>query len=132
MIGLAREIEGLYHLVAPVMQDRGNNTNMNIATVNKSKAVNKLDLKHFCFGHTSFDRIKPLIVDTDGISYNPQIPCDICHIAKQGKLPLLVSTSISNKPFDLVHMNIWGPTSTTSLDGHRYFLTIVDDYSSFT
>nr|KYP76442.1 Retrovirus-related Pol polyprotein from transposon TNT 1-94 [Cajanus cajan] len=29
-------------------------------------------------------------------------------------------------------MDIWGPCSTTSLNGHRYFLTIVDDNTRYT
>ena len=34
----------------------------------------------------------------------------------------------SNKPFNLIHDDIWGPISHISLHGHKYFLTIVDDY----
>ena len=34
--------------------------------------------------------------------------------------------------FDLLHMDIWGPCSKTSMHGHKYFLTIVDDHSRFT
>ena len=30
-------------------------------------------------------------------------------------------------PFDLVHMDVWGPFSVPTSDGHRYFLTLVDD-----
>ena len=30
-------------------------------------------------------------------------------------------------PFDLVHMDIWGHFSVPTLDGYRYFLTLVDD-----
>jgi hypothetical protein len=29
-------------------------------------------------------------------------------------------------------MDIWGPYSTATLHGHKYFLTIVDDFSRFT
>ncbi|KAL1191225.1 Retrovirus-related Pol polyprotein from transposon RE2 [Cardamine amara subsp. amara] len=31
--------------------------------------------------------------------------------------------------FELVHCDIWGPYRTTSTNGSRYFLTIVDDFS---
>ena len=30
-------------------------------------------------------------------------------------------------PFDLVHMDVWGPFSIPISDGYRYFLTLVDD-----
>jgi len=34
--------------------------------------------------------------------------------------------------FELVHVDIWGSISIYSIDGYKYFLTIVDDYSRFT
>ena len=33
--------------------------------------------------------------------------------------------------FDVVHMDLWGPYKTPTLDRKHYFLTIVDDYSRF-
>jgi len=56
----------------------------------------------------------------------------VCPLAKQHRLPFPVSDSISNKIFDLVHCDIWGPFSNDSLNGVKYFLTIVYDYSRFT
>jgi len=35
------------------------------------------------------------------------------------------------KCFDLIHVYVWGPYSFTSIHGHKYFLTIVDDYSRY-
>jgi len=32
----------------------------------------------------------------------------------------------------LIHVDIWGPYSIPSIHGHKYFLTIVDDYSRYT
>jgi IS30 family transposase len=29
-------------------------------------------------------------------------------------------------------MDIWGPFSTSTIHGHKYFLTVVDDFSRFT
>lgn len=34
--------------------------------------------------------------------------------------------------FDIVHTDIWGPYFIPSLAGHRFFLTLVDDFSRFT
>ncbi|CAJ2644692.1 unnamed protein product [Trifolium pratense] len=58
--------------------------------------------------------------------------CDICHYAKQKKLAFPISNSISNSIFELLHFDIWGPLSIASVHNHRYFLTIVDDYSRYT
>jgi len=43
-----------------------------------------------------------------------------------------ISTSKSKKCFDLIHVDIWGPSSIPSIHGHKYFLTIVDDYLRYT
>ena len=34
--------------------------------------------------------------------------------------------------FKLVHFDIWGPFSSTSIHGHKYFLTVLNDFSRFT
>ena len=57
--------------------------------------------------------------------------CDACHKAKHKKLPFPLSSSRSSHAFELIHMDIWGPC-TISMNGFKYFLTIVDDYSRYT
>lgn len=63
---------------------------------------------------------------------NTTAPCDICHLAKQKTLSFPNSDTTSNSVFDIIHMDIWGPLSTSSVHGHRFFLTIVDDKSRHT
>ena len=58
--------------------------------------------------------------------------CDVCPLAKQHRLPFHVSSISSNKPFVLIHCDIWGPFKVASTSRAKYFLTIVDDYSRFT
>ena len=60
----------------------------------------------------------------------------ICHACQQGKQTKnsfkskdVVSTS---RPFQLLHMDLFGPTQTLSLSGKRYTLVIVDDFTRFT
>ncbi|XP_019166927.1 PREDICTED: uncharacterized protein LOC109162697 [Ipomoea nil] len=43
-----------------------------------------------------------------------------------------LSSTTTNRCFDLIHTDIWGPFVVKSLEGERYFLTIVDDYSRYT
>lgn len=63
---------------------------------------------------------------------NNALPCSICHLSKQKRLPFVSNRSISANCFDLVHIDVWEPFSTISVEGFRYFLTIVDDHSRFT
>ena len=58
--------------------------------------------------------------------------CHICHLAKQKHLPFKSRNNICTKPFELVHIDTWGPFSVPTVDDHRYFLTIVDDHSRAT
>jgi len=60
------------------------------------------------------------------------LPCDICPRAKQHRLPFKSSSITSTQPFDLIHVDTWGPYHVKTANGHRYFLTLVDDYTRST
>jgi len=65
------------------------------------------------------------------IKFDKFFTCYTCHESKQKKYSFLVSKSHANQPFELFHIDIWGPYSTISLHGHKFFVTIVDDYTRF-
>jgi len=65
------------------------------------------------------------------ISCNNKDVYDICHLTKQKKLPFSSSLSIASTKFELLHFDIWGPLAFPSVHNHKYFLTIVDDFSRF-
>ena len=58
--------------------------------------------------------------------------CDTCQYTKQKCLPYTVSNHNASSPFELAHFYIWGPFNTTSIHRHKYFFTVLDDYSRFT
>ena len=66
------------------------------------------------------------------VQCNKNAHCDVCPIAKQKRLPFFSSNNISALPFDLVHCDLWGPFSIPTVEGYKYFLTIVDDFSRCT
>ena len=39
---------------------------------------------------------------------------------------------MSTRPLELIHMALFGPTKTKSLNGNKYVLVLVDDLSRFT
>lgn len=58
--------------------------------------------------------------------------CPVCPLAKQTRKPFSLSSTSSSSIFDLIHIDIWGGYSVSSISGAQYFLTIVDDYSRIT
>ena len=53
--------------------------------------------------------------------------CQVCPMAKLKRLPFPFNNKICACPLDLVHMDVWGPYSIPTLDGYKYFLTIMDE-----
>ena len=58
--------------------------------------------------------------------------CQTCHMAKQRRLPFISNNHLSATPFDLIHINIWGPFHVQTQADNRFFLAIVDDYTRAT
>ncbi|XP_076888654.1 uncharacterized protein LOC143539135 [Bidens hawaiensis] len=57
------------------------------------------------------------------------LPCDVCHKAKQHREPFLLSDHKSVTVGELVHLDTWGSYRIKSKEGYRSFLTVVDDFS---
>lgn len=57
---------------------------------------------------------------------------NICPQARQHKLPFPDSKSHTTTLFELVHVDTWGPYHTSTHEGHKFFLTIVEDFSRAT
>ena len=97
-----------------------------------STPVTSSNLWHFRLGHLSRKKLNVLNQKFPFISKHTNEMCDVCHLAKQRKLPYSMITSRASKIFELIYLNIWGPFSKTSIHGHMYFLSILDDFSHYT
>ena len=58
--------------------------------------------------------------------------CLVCPFAKQTRNVFPNSSIKSTTCFELLHVDLWGPYNTPTVDGKKYFLTIVDDFSRVT
>ena len=59
--------------------------------------------------------------------------CDACNRAKAQHLSYSTNTlPRATRPMELIHSDIWGPFSTPSIGGCRYFVSFIDDYTRFT
>ncbi|GKC97075.1 retrovirus-related pol polyprotein from transposon TNT 1-94 [Tanacetum coccineum] len=59
--------------------------------------------------------------------------CDACKIRKQAHATHKAKNIVSmTRCLELLHMDLFGPSSIRSYEGNRYTLVIVDDYSRYT
>jgi hypothetical protein len=56
--------------------------------------------------------------------------CGPCQLGKQTRAAHTKTLGIlTSRNLELLHMDLMGPTKTTSLGGRKYILLVVDDYS---
>jgi hypothetical protein len=74
-----------------------------------------------------------MITDLKDVTFDKNKLYSACQAGKQFAThhPLMTMLSTS-KPLDLLHMDLFGPTTYKSIGGHLYCLVIVDDYSRYT
>lgn len=97
----------------------------------------KLQRWHNRFGHLNLNDLKKLKTEdmVSGIDFNPneaQFNCEVCHMGKICQIPFGKSSNRAKDKLGLVHSDICGPMSTTSIGGSKYFVTFIDDYSRYT
>ena len=95
-------------------------------------SVPSLALWHARLGHVSSSRIQQLASrGLLGLVSTENFDCVPCQLGKQPTLPFNTSESISTDIFDLIHSNVWRPSSVSSIGGSRYFVVFIDDYSRY-
>ena len=85
---------------------------------------------HYRLGHPFLFLLKKLYPQFSSLS---SFNCESCQYAKLHRVHL--SPRVNNRafaPFELVHLDVWGPCPVVSPIGFRYFVTFVDDYSRTT
>jgi hypothetical protein len=57
----------------------------------------------------------------------------VAHVKQESKLAPIIHTKLTtDRPLELLHMDLFDPIAYISIDGSKYCLVIVDDYSRFT
>jgi hypothetical protein len=110
MIGSAEQVEDLYYL-------NQSNKDVHAASLSTTSLPHSA-LWHFRLGHLSTSRISSMTSEFPFIDVDNKATCDVCHYAKQKKLPFHTSFKKASKPFELLHFDIWGPIAIKSIHGH--------------
>lgn len=127
---IGREKNGLYFLLRQRLPGHGKVAGYAFNTQNTKKS--DLRLWHNRLGHVPFRTLSHMF-SISHTRVNDNInKCEVCPFAKQTRLAFSPSNTSSLKAFDLVHMDLWGPYKVPTCDGHRSFVTVVDDFTRVT
>jgi len=113
-----------FHLCCNNMFTTGNKNP--ISCCNHTSQKLNIDIWHKRMGHIAYRKMKFLSLNADFAV--PDVPCAVCPMAKQQRLPFSLSTISTSAPFELIRVDTWGPYHSTTHVGHRFFWTIVDDF----
>ena len=60
-----------------------------------------------------------------------QMFCDACKLGKihQESFPSVAVKT--NKPLQLIHLDVWGPSPNIFIEGYWFYLLFVDDFNRF-
>jgi hypothetical protein len=91
---------------------------------------------HRCLGHISPRAIKDLILHgiVDGIvltDASKDFECQPCILAKMTKtsVPKIRQGEQAKEFAEEIHTDLWGPASTATFGGRRYYISFTDDWS---
>nr|GEW46593.1 retrovirus-related Pol polyprotein from transposon TNT 1-94 [Tanacetum cinerariifolium] len=99
---------------------------------------NKSWLWHRCLNHLNFGSIndlarKDLVRDLPRLKVEKDHLCSACQLGKSKKHTHKPKTKNTNlEVLNTLHMDLCGPMQVQTINGKKYILVIVDDYSRFT
>ncbi len=144
MIGLGKQRDGLYILqqsvdltkVASVSPSHAAFAHSLYSLSSITHSTNTFHTWHCRLGHPSHSRLSFLSNVLPDVSFpsnnSATFICNVCPLAKQKRLSFPNHNHVSPSCFDLIHVDIWGPYQVPTVEGYRYFLTLVDDHSRTT
>ncbi|KAH9659677.1 hypothetical protein KPL70_023950 [Citrus sinensis] len=57
--------------------------------------------------------------------------CNACQLGKLHQFHFSATDIKSKYPLELIHTDLWGPASVLSMEGYRYYISFVDDYTRY-
>jgi len=94
--------------------------------------VKKILLLHRQLGHVPFESLSKLHLDAFKKVDRSKLLCDACELGKHTRSVYPNIGLRSCEPFMLIHSDVWGPCSVTSVSGFKGFVTFIDCYTRMT
>ena len=84
------------------------------------KLDNDFHTWHYRLGHPSLSRMSFLSSVVPHVTHSDHDVslCTVCPLAKQKRLPFPNKNHLVSSPFDLLHVDIWGPYHTATVEGY--------------
>lgn len=57
--------------------------------------------------------------------------CVSCQMAKSSRLPFSASQFVATRPLERIHCDVWGPSPVVSVQGFKYYVVLIDNYSRY-
>lgn len=126
IIALAYKMNGIYHMTSEIIKVEVNSTSNN--------NMSEKEKLHRTLGHVNFNYLKTMCQKQilQGLPKDLECEyykCGICLKNKMHNLPFKNERSRANEILEIVHTDVNGPHNTTGLNGEKYFLTFIDDFS---
>ncbi|GKC36552.1 retrovirus-related pol polyprotein from transposon TNT 1-94 [Tanacetum coccineum] len=115
----------------------GQNLSLVTSLAKDGKVIELPTLWHRRLGHANMHLIqslasKELVRNLPKLRFDQHF-CDACKIDKQAHVSHKAKNIVSmTRCLELLHMDLFGPSTVRSYGGNRYTLVIVDDYSRYT
>lgn len=99
-----------------------------------SSSSSAFKLWHCILGHPSFTIVNTVLkaCNLPSINKDQQPFCRSCCLGKIHKFPFPDSQNTYSQPLELIHSDVWGPTTVTSSNGFSYYVHFIYHYSHLT
>ena len=106
----------------------------NSATSSSCNAQHVVALWHNRLGHPNRMVLNKVLTQLNlhNLSHTTPLFCDACQYGKLHQHSFPLSDQHTTKPFQIAHSNVWGPAPHLSLDGYKYYVSFVDDFTRYT
>lgn len=104
-----------------------------VNTISAIDNMNKAEVVwHYRLSHIPFSKLKTISALNCKFPLKQSFNCPVCPLARQTRPSFPDSSIQSTHPFQLIHIDTWGPYHTPTYNDSKYFLTIIDDFSRAT